>query len=119
MWMLTQIVALDTTAVTYFTPWFPKGGDNAVFTLEKIQDTCVTTAFSAAVYHKNQEDEGSAPGLPTTPVGTFATLTGAFQEVDCSGLKDLIRFAVTFRASAAGQGVVFRFLQPTWYDTAV
>jgi hypothetical protein len=116
MWMLTQIVALNTSATTYYTPWFPRGADNAFFTLEKIQETFGTTAFLVEAYSKNREDEGSAPG---SLVGTFTTLSGAFQEASCPALKELVRFVITFRASAVGQGVVFRFLQPTWYDTAV
>lgn len=115
MWMLTQIVALNTSAQTYYTPWFPKSADNGVFTLEKVLET-IHGGITVTVYTKNREDEGSAPG---TAVGTFASLSAAFHEVACSGLKDLVRFKITFTASAAGQGVIFRFLPPTWYDTAV
>lgn len=116
MWMLTQIVALDTSGTVYYTPWFPKGADNGVFTMEKTIDNLATAPVSVTVYTKNAEDEGSAPG---SAVGTFSTLSGAFHEVNCTGLKDLVRFVLNFRASAAGQGAVFRFLAPTWYDTAI
>jgi hypothetical protein len=117
MWMNTQIVALNTTAQTYYTPWFPKGADNGVFTLEKILDTISGTAFAVRVFTKNKEDEGSLPG---SAVGTFAVLgSSAFYEADCSELKDLVRFEIKFTAASAGQGVIFRFLPPTWYDTAV
>ena len=68
------------------------------------------------VFTKNREDEGSAPG---SAVGAFTTLSGAFLEANCTGLKDLVRFAITFEAGAAGEGVIYRFLPPTWYDTAI
>lgn len=115
MWMLTQIVALDAGTQTYFTPWFPKGADNGVFTLEKVQEI-PSAALGVKVFTKNREDEGSSPG---TEVGTFGSLSGAFHEVACTGLKELVRFKLTVTASQAGQGVIFRFLPPTWYDTAV
>jgi hypothetical protein len=70
----------------------------------------VNGGITVTVYTKNREDEGSAPG---TAVGTFASLSAAFHEVACSGLKDLVRFEITFTAGAAGQGVIFRFLVPT------
>ena len=115
MWMNTQIIALDTALNTYYTPWFPRGADNGVFSLELYQSTLGTT-FSVAVLTKNREDEGSAPG---GSVGTFAAVSAPFYEVNCTGLKELVRFQISTRASATGQGAIFRFLPPTWYDTAV
>lgn len=47
------------TAQEYFTPWFPKGADNAVFTYEIIRQnfgTGGTPGFTVAVYTKNRED---------------------------------------------------------------
>jgi len=117
MWMNTQIVALNTSATVYYTPWFPKAADNAVFTLEKIQDTLATAPFKVEVLTKNREDEGSAPWTVVATINT--ALNGNFYEANCTGLKELVRFQLTFTASAAGQGVVYRILPPTWYDTAV
>jgi len=115
MWMNTQIIALDTATNIYYTPWFPRGADNAMFMLELIKNTFGST-FTVDVWTKNREDEGSAPG---SVVGTFSTLSGNFQEVGCKDLKELVRFRITTRADAVGQGAIFRFLGPTWYDTAV
>jgi hypothetical protein len=83
--------------------------------MEKLQDTFGTSALAVTVCTKNREDEGSEP----TTGGSFALLTGNFWEVNSTGLKELVRFQLKFTASAAGQGVIFRFLPPTWYDTAV
>jgi hypothetical protein len=117
MWMNTQIVALDTSAQTYFTPWMPKGADNGVFTMEKTLDTITGTAVAVRVFTKYREDEGSSPG---SAAGTFAALESTnFLEANCASLKDLVRFEIKFTAASAGQGVVYRFLPPTWYDTAV
>lgn len=121
MWMNTEIIALNTSQQTYYTPWFPKGADNALLMMELIANTIPTGAgaVTATVWTKNLEDEGSAPG---SAAATFTSLTGAtlgFFEAACTGLKQLVRFQVTFRADAVGQGVIYRFLGPTWYDTAV
>lgn len=117
MWMLTQIVALDTAAKTYYTPWFPRQAMNAVFTMEKTSDSIGGTAFQIDVFNKNREDEGSAPG---SSVGTINTaLVANFYQLNATALKELVRFKITFTASAAGQGVIFRLLPPTWYDEAV
>ena len=45
--------------------------------------------------------------------------SSAFYEVHCTGLLDLVRFEIKFTAASAGQGVIYRFLPPTWYDSAV
>lgn len=118
MWMNTQIVALNTSPQTYYTPWFPRGADNAVFTMEKILDTIPggAGAFTVTVWTKNREDEGSAPD---SLVATFTSLHGNFYEAACTGLEEMVRFRIVFTASLAGQGVIYRFLQPTWYDSAV
>jgi hypothetical protein len=118
MWMNTQIVALNTTDNFYFTPWFPKRADNAIFALEKILDSITPGAgsFTVTVWTKNIEDEGSNPG---TLVGTFTVLNGNFWEAACANLKGQVRFRIYFKTATIGQGVIYRFLPVTWYDTAV
>jgi hypothetical protein len=118
MWMNTEIVALNTSAQTWYSPWFPKGADNGVFTVEVVQSTLTGNdpEFEIGVYTKNLEDEGSAP----TSVGTLAPVgSSTFYEVSGTSLKQLVRLAITFQAGAVGEGIVLRVLAPTWYDTAV
>lgn len=113
MWMNTQIVTPAATAYTYYTPWFPRGADNGVFALEMLEST-VGNGWTATVVHKNREDEGSAPAT----AGTFASLSGNFYEVNCTGLKELLRYQIQVSSREINEGVVFRFLAPTWYSTA-
>jgi hypothetical protein len=115
MWMNTQIVALDTNINIYYSPWFPRGADNAVFMAEILKDTFTGNSMEITVYTKNAEDEGSG----ATPVATLSTLTGGFVEANVTGLKELVRFGMEFKAGAAGEGAEFRILPPTWYDKAV
>ncbi len=114
MWMNTQIIALDMNTNTYYTPWFPRGAVNGMFLMEQIQSTLGST-FTVSVSTKNREDEGSEG----SSAGSFATLSGSFKEVTCTDLKELVRFKIVTRADSVGQGAIFRFLPPTWYDTAV
>jgi hypothetical protein len=119
MWMLTQITALDTSARTYLSSWFSKGADNAVFAMEVAENTLPDKPAPAvfSVLTKNREDEGSAPAAA---VGS-TNLTGgtpAVYEINCTGLKELVRVQISFRAGSAGEGLICRLLQPTWYDTA-
>ena len=115
MWMYTQIVALDDSTFDYYTPWFPKGGDNGIFTMELRADTLSTDPLVVTVLTKNREDEGSE----VASVGTFTQLQDVFYQVSCTGLKELVRFKLTGTGGDAGEGVILRFLRPTWYDTAV
>lgn len=115
MWMNTQIVAVDTSATTYYSPWFRRGAENAVFTAEVLQDTFGATPLKIRVYSKNTEDEGSGG----SSIAVLNTLSGTFVEANVTGLKELVRFGMEFEASAAGEGAVFRILPTTWYDKAV
>jgi hypothetical protein len=62
------------------------------------------------VFHKNTEDPG--PGSEKT--GTWTTISGNFEEAKFEGLKEMVRF----KFSASSSWVLFRMLQPTWFDTA-
>src|SRR5262245_39615578 len=115
MWMNTQIIGLDTNTTTYYSPWFPRAADNAVFTAEVLQDTFGNGGIELEVFTKNTEDEGSGGSA----VATLSALAGSFFEANVIGLKELVRFGITFKASSAGEGAVFRMLPPTWYDKAV
>lgn len=115
MWMNTQIIALDTNTTTYYSPWIPRGADNGVFAAEVFADTFGSGSLEIGVYTKNMEDEGSG----ASPVATLTALSGNFVEANVAGLKEMVRFGMTFKAAAAGEGAVFRILPIAWYDKAV
>lgn len=122
----TLLVTLASeSAEVYFTPWFPKGADNAYFTYELIRKNLGTGtplgAFTVEVYTKNREDAGSQG---TSVSGSWTLLTGTdFYEFKAENLRQLVRFKVTLQGGhtppAGQEGVVYRFLPPTWYDKAV
>lgn len=100
----------------HFTPWFPRGADNAVFAYELIYSDLSGDPMEVTIYHKDGEDPGSQV---STPTGGFAQFGGTdFYQANATGLKELIRFKVTVPQGDPGQSVVFRFLAPTWYSKA-
>ena len=113
----TFVVAANGVDRTYYTPWFPRGADNALFAYELFYDDLSGDPFSVEIEHKDAEDAGSAPGSPS---GSFAQLGSTdIYQADATGLKELVRFAVTVpQYGSAGESVSFRFLSPTWYSTA-
>jgi hypothetical protein len=112
------------TAQEYFTPWFPKGADNSVFTYEIIRQnfgTGGTPGFTVAVYTKNREDIGSQG---TAVSGSWTQLSPAdFYDFKAINLRQLVRFKITVTDGTtppSGQeGGMYRILPPTWYDKAV
>ena len=116
------LVTLETGAKHYYTPWFPRGGDNAYFTYEVIQKFLATggsPGFTVTVYTKNVEDPGSeGTSFTFTQIGSTA-----FYEAACANLKQLVRFKITIAPGTDltiyAQGVTYRFLPPTWCDKAV
>ena len=74
----------------YFTPWFPRQADNAVFTYDRIAST-LSTAEAVDVFHKNEEDAGA--GTMLTGFSADLTSTGLF-EAQCIGLKEMVRFRI-------------------------
>lgn len=119
----TEIMVIGTGARVYYTPWFPKGADNAIFLLEIIHKSLTgspASTFVVEVFTKNLEDSGSQ-GSATAPF-TFTSLGSDFLKVKATDLKQLVRFKITLTLGTGvtvPDGVCYRFLPPTWYDKAV
>lgn len=115
--MIGTFIAAGGEDRTYYSPWFPRGTDNALFAYELIHDDLSGDPFQVAIEHKDSEDPGSAPGSPS---GSFGQLGATdIYQANVTGLKEMIRFVVTVpEFGNAGESVCFRFLSPTWYATA-
>lgn len=117
----TEIMAIGTGARVYYTPWFPKGADNAIFIYEIIHKSLAGSgsagSFTVTGYTKNLEDAGSE--------GTsfsFSSLGSDFYSANPTNLKQLVRLKITLTPNGTvtePNGVCYRFLPPTWYDKAV
>jgi hypothetical protein len=116
----TQLMVIGTGARSYFTPWFPKGADNAYFTYEVIhQNFGSGGGLSVTVYTKNRED----PGSESATTFSFSQIgSTAFHHAACANLKDLVRLKVTVTpgtGATGAEGACYRFLPPNFYDKAV
>ncbi len=102
----TTLFRLDGS--TYYSPEFPRGGEAALFSIE-ITHVGGTPAVTVALEHRN-EDETS-----WTSAGTFSSIsaTGVYSK-DLSGLKEILRFAITITSAPATDAVHFLLPSPAW-----
>ena len=112
------LVAANESDVAVFTPWLARGADNARFTYEEIQMIGSPT-FEVVVRHKNTEDlqrDGAAVSVTWSSTGVGNT---TFKTGTATGLKELIRFECILQpSSSALEAILYRFLEPTWFNTA-
>ncbi len=90
--------------------WFERGGDNAIFTAEVV-DTLGGGSLTVTIWHKNKDEIG--PGTEITTEWTTVHTSFKYHQED--GLKELVRFEYTIDGEW-GDGVIYRMLQPTWFD---
>jgi hypothetical protein len=90
-----------------------------VFTYEQIH-TLGSPSVEVEVFHKNSEDigVGSSAGTISGSIGTVrGTTNSTFLEETISSLKELVRYRIILSEGSAGDGVVYRFHQPSWFNT--
>jgi hypothetical protein len=107
------VLAVNPTAIAIFSPWFPRGGDNAYFTLEVVAISSANMTVEVEVFHKTREDTGDG-----TQLGSAWDRTAVGREAaEFTGLKEMVRFKYTFTSASGTQWATFRMLQPVWFDT--
>lgn len=98
-----------------FSPWFPRQGDNAIFTVDVVAISGVT--LSVEVFTKNTEDAGN--GSPVSPAsGSLSGIVDPGAVAATWGpdtLLELVRYRYT--VESAGDWVLFRMLTPVWSDS--
>jgi hypothetical protein len=119
------ILAASTAATVLYSPWFPRGGDHAIFGLE-VQgwsESNAGTKLKIEVFHKKREDsgDGAIAGVSGTDHITIesddSTPWRSTRDWGSVGFYDLVRFKITFTANSATQWAIFRILAPIWYDS--
>ena len=111
------LIAKDTT-LTIFSPWFPRGGDNAIFSLDVI-DVDGTPSLAVDIFTKNSEDtgEGAMTGISFSMTGTTAGVTTTrLESTKTNGMLELVRYQFKLTAGNAGDWILFRMLPTSWYD---
>ena len=109
------LVASNSSGATkVFSPWFPRGADNAVFTYESIK-TVGSATLTITVVHKNREDTGNG----TSAGDTWTAVAGsAFKTQTILQLKELVRFEFELTSSSGDAFCLYRMLAPTWFNDA-
>jgi hypothetical protein len=105
---------IATAATSVYSPWFPRGSDNAIFTFETIA-SFGTPGFTVDVYHRNADEAGN--GAAATGVGSWTTVGTTFQYRRYDNLKEMVRFKFNL-APTGTSGVLYRMLDPTWFNKA-
>lgn len=103
--------------ITIYSPWFPRGGDNLRATLELIKNVGSLT-LTVKVWTKAAEAAGDGTEITAT---TISTSTEERKTAEWEGgLQELVRYQFVVSAGANdGEGVLFRMLDPVWFDTTV
>ncbi len=108
-----------------YSPWFSRGGDYGIFTLEVIKMSDSSSAFTLKVelVHKNSSDTGDG-GSPIS--GSDFSIAGNASTWRVSkdvtaGFKELVRYKFTLSttgspASTTTLWATFRMLAAVWYD---
>lgn len=110
------------TTVVY-SPWFPRGGDYGLFTLEVAAiGGSGTPKLAIALVQKNAETPGDGTAITSV---TFERTAAGRTTVDFAngigspgtGFLELVRYKFTLNGGTSGTSwVTFRMLAPVWYD---
>lgn len=113
-----MIIGQTIFAGTFFSPWFPRQGDAAVFSGEVIAFNGAST-LSIFVQTKNLEETDTQAGTLTSgsmvwdATSIAVKTTGGGTPVAASGAKELVRFKYVLSA-ASGYWAHLRVLPPAW-----
>ncbi len=109
------LMADDSAVQKVLSPWAPRGGDNAIFTYERVV-TVGSPTLTVKVLHKNLDEIGNGVAIS----GSFAQISGSsFYKLQLGGLKELVRFQYELQGEGGLIGAALvRMLAPTWFNTA-
>lgn len=106
--------------ISYYSPWFARRGNAAVFVCDVIQ-TADVNSFDVGVETKaSEESDGSAVALASEPITLTANTRTSFEVgsgLAGAGFKDLVRFRydLAWNGSGVDLGYLhFRMLNPAW-----
>lgn len=104
-----------------YSPWFPRGGDNMIATVEIISMSGSSpTGLTVEVWTKAKSDAGDGSGpltntASTTSFGSTST-AGRYSATYAANLNELVRYKFK-PGTTDGKWVLFRMLPPSFFDT--
>lgn len=104
-----------TSGARVYSPWFPKGGDNMLATVEIIAVNGTTPTLTIEVFSKAKTTTGDGSIVGSA---TGVTALGRTTLTQFSGLNELVRYRFDPGLTAvAGNWILFRMLPPVFFDT--
>lgn len=116
-----QVIIATTSATSVYSPWFARGGDHAVFTLEVAawSESSASTKLKIEAYHKAKEESGDGSAISESiEIPSNSASPRSSKDWASNTFKDLVRFKITFTPSSGTQWAIYRILPPIWYDAA-
>jgi len=116
-----------TPSTSFYSPWFPRGGDYGIFTVEvaKFSDSSSSNLkLSVDLAQKNSATPGSGTDMTLTGFEVAGNATGASLRDSkdvTDGFLELVRYKFTLSCSGTPTTgtqfwATFRMLAPVWYD---
>lgn len=117
-----QLLIAKETAYSVFSPWFPRGGESVIATLDVVAVDGAANLLTVELYSKNSEQSGDGQdaeastsiGSDATP-GRKAATWDANDSSNPADILELVRYKFTI-SDSAGKWVLFRMLPPVWFD---
>ncbi len=122
--MFAAQTLMTESLVEVYSPWFPRGGDHARFTVDVVsmgQSGGGSPEVTVRAWTKNTEETGDGANADAT-VSIVRTATGRttaeWLSTSTAGLKELVRYKFTVaNTSDMGRGwALFRMLPPVWFN---
>ena len=124
-WIWSHQRDLSQVVTELYSPWFPREGDNAIFTMEIIAKLNLASASTSTmvvdVYHKEAEDTGNGvlavSNIYASPIGP-ADDKGFFVSAPIENLKEMVRFKYRMDCNSFVAAFLYRMLPTTWFNAA-
>ena len=115
---------ITSNSIEIFSPWMPRGGDLARFTLDAIsfgQTGGGVAELSVRAFTKNTQDTGDGADADTSVSivrTTEGRTTAEWASTASTGFKELVRykFTLTNNSDVGTVWALFRMLTPVWFD---
>ncbi len=96
-----------------YTPWIPRGKDNLIATLDVVDISEATV--TVRVWTKNSQTAGDGADAKTA-ISISSNAVERRSATWYDACKEWVRYKITVTGSA-GDWVLFRMLDPIWFDT--
>ena len=101
----------------YYSPWFPRQGDECTVVIEVLRASGAMATFNCQVQTKNKEDDDDPGSITNVGFAIAVSSDTAIIKTTTalrSGFLELVRYEYTLAGSSAMRWVHFRALAPLW-----